>query len=36
MLFEAPDGIITLSRVSSGGDEGEALEGWSCRDELVN
>ena len=36
MLFEASDGVIALSRISSGGDESEALEGWSCRDELVN
>ena len=36
MFFKALDGIIALSRVSSGGDEGEALEGWSCRGELVN
>lgn len=36
MVFEAPDRIVALSRVSSSGDEGEALEGGSCRDELVN
>ena len=34
--FEAPDGIVALSRVSGGGNEGEALEGGSCRDKLVN
>ncbi len=36
MLFEAPDGIIALSGVSSGKDEGKALEGRACTEELVN
>ena len=36
MGFEAPDGIVALSRVSGSRNEGEALEGGSCRDELVN